>query len=94
MTNLENVLNNADIFVKEQYLQKQHRRSDFKKIRNILYRKQGSYFEKKEEIRIILNHIDQEPEYKMLAEYASKKTNDVQLTTNSGKYLIFLVANF
>jgi len=93
MTNLETALNNADIFVKEQYLPEQYRRSDFRTIRDILYRQQGRYYETKDEIRITLNHYDQEPEHQMLAEYASKKINDSQLKTNSGKRIIVQVAN-
>jgi len=93
MTNLETALNNADIFVKEQYLPKQYRRSDFRTIRDILYRQQGRYYETKDEIRITLNHYDQEPEHQKLAEYASKKINDSQLKTNYGKRIIVQVAN-
>ena len=91
MTNLETALNNADIFVKERYLPEQYRRSDFRTIRDILYRQQGSYYETNDEIKVILNHYDQEPEHQMLAEYATKKINDAQLTTNSGKRLVVQV---
>jgi len=92
MTNLETALNNADIFVKEQYLPEQYRRSDFRTIRDILYRQQGKYLETKDKIKITLNHYDQEPEHQMLAEYAGKKISDERLTIN-GKRLVIQVAN-
>lgn len=94
MTNLETALNNADIFVKEHYLPEQHKRSDFRTIRDILYRQQGKFLETKDEIRITLNHYDQESEHQMLAKFAAKKINDAQLTINNGKRLIIQVANF
>jgi len=91
MTNLETALNNADIFVKENYLPEEYRRSDFRTIRDILYRQQGKLLETKNEIRITLNHYDQEPEHQMLAEFASRKINDAQITLNNEKRLIIQV---
>ena len=93
MTNLETALNNADIFVKEHYLPEQYRRSDFRTIRDILYRQQGKFLETKDEIRITLNHYDQEPEHQMIAEFAAKRISDAQLTLNNGKRLIIQVAD-
>jgi transposase len=94
MTNLETALNNADLFVKEHYLPEQYKRSDFKTTRDILYRQQGKLLETKDEITVTLNHYDQEPDHQMLAEFAAKRINDAQLTTNHGKRLIIQVANF
>ena len=93
MTNLETALNNVDLFVKEHYLPEQYRRSDFRTVRDILYRQQGKFLETKDEIKITLNHYDQEPEHQMLAEFVSKKVNDAQLITENGKRLIMKVAN-
>jgi hypothetical protein len=93
MTNLETALNNADIFVKEHYLPEQYRRSDFRTMRDILYRQQGKLLETKDEVRVTLNHYDQEPEHQMLAEFAAKKIRDAKLFINNGKRLIIQVAN-
>ena len=94
MTNLETALNNVDLFVKEHYLPEQYRRSDFRTVRDILYRQQGKCLETKDEIKITLNHYDQEPEHQMLAEFASKKVNDAQLITENGRRLIMNVAKY
>lgn len=91
MTNLEVALNNADIFVKEHYLPEQYGRSDFRTIRDILYRQQGRFLETKEEIRITLDYYDQEPEHQMLAEFAAKKISDAHLISSNGKRLIIEV---
>lgn len=93
MTNLETALNNADVFVKEHYLPQQYRRLDFRTVRDILYRQQGKFLETKHEIKITLNHYDQEPEHQMLAEFAAKKITDARLSINNGKRLIIQVAN-
>jgi len=93
MTNLETALNNIDLFVKEHYLPKEYSRSDFKTTRDILYRQQGKVLETKDSITITLNHYDQEPEHQRLAEFAAKRINDAQLTTNSGKRLLIQVAD-
>ena len=92
MTNLETALNNADIFVKEHYLPKQYSRADFRTTRDILYRQQGKVLETKDEVTVTLSHYDQEPEHQMLAEFAAKRINDAQLTTDNGKRLIIQVA--
>ena len=70
-----------------------YERSDYRTIRDILYRQQGKIVETKDEITVTLDHYDQEPEHQMLAEYAAKKINDSQLTTKGGKRLIMKVAN-
>jgi len=93
MTNLETALNNADVFVKERYLPKEYSRSDFRTIRDILYRQQGTYIETKEEVKVILDHYDQEPEHQMLAAWATEKINDAGLRTGSGKRLVLQVAS-
>jgi len=93
MTNLETVLNNADIFVKENYLPEQYRRLDFRTTRDILYRQQGRFLETDDEVRVTLNCYDQEPEHQSLAEFVTKKISDAQLTLNNGKRLIIRVAN-
>ena len=93
MTNLETAFNNADIFVKENYLSEEYRRSDFRTIRDILYRQQGNFLESKDEVRIILNHYDQEPEHQMVAECACKRITESCLKTNDGKRLIVQVAD-
>ena len=92
MTNLETVLNNADLFVKEHYLPKEYSRSDFRTTRDILYRQQGKVLETKDNITVTLNHYDQESEHQMLAEFAAKRINDAQLITNNGQRLIIQVA--
>ncbi len=93
MTNLETALNNADIFVKEQYLPEEYSRSDFRTIRDILYRQQGTYVETKDEVKVILDHYEQEPEHQMLAARAAEKINDARLRTSSGKRLILQIAS-
>ena len=92
MTNLETALNNADLFVKEHYLPEPYRRADFRTIRDILYRQPGTFLETQDEIRVTLNHYDQEPAHQRLAECAAKKVTDAQLTMNEGKRLIIQVA--
>jgi len=94
MTNLETALNNADLFVKERYLPKQYSRSDFRTTRDILYRQQGKFLETKDSITVTLNHYDQEPEHQMLAQFAAKRINDAELSTNNGKRLIIQVADY
>lgn len=93
MTNLETALNNADIFVKERYLPKEYSRSDFRTIRDILYRQQGTCVETKDEVKVILDHYEQEPEHQMLAARAAEKINDARLRTSSGKRLILQIAS-
>lgn len=93
MTNLETALNNADIFVKEQYLPEEYSRSDFRTVRDILYRQQGTYVETKEEVKVILDYYDQEPEHQRLAAWTVEKINDAQLRTAGGKRLILQVAS-
>ena len=92
MTNLETALNNADVFVKEHYLPAQYKRSDFRTIRDALYRQQGTYRETAEEVMITLDRYDQEPEHQMIAEHVSQKINDAQLALDSGKRLTVRVA--
>lgn len=92
MTNLETALNNADLFVKEQYLPRPYRKADFRTIRDILYQQAGEYLETKDEIRVTLNHYDQEPDHQRLAEFAAKKVNQAQLTLCNEKRLVIQVA--
>ena len=92
MTNLETALNNADLFVKEQYLPHPYRKADFQTIRDILYRQAGEYLETKDEIRVTLDHYDQEPEHQRLAEFAAKKVNQAQMTLSNQKRLVIQVA--
>ncbi|MBW8036384.1 MAG: helix-turn-helix domain-containing protein [Planctomycetes bacterium] len=92
MTNLETALNNADIFVKERYLPEDYSRSDFRTIRDILYRQQGTCVETKEEVKVILDYYDQEPEHQRLAAWAVEKINAAQLRTGGGKRLVLRVA--
>ena len=93
MTNLETALNNADLYVKANYLPEQYSKSDFRTTRDILYRQQGKLLETKESITVTLNHYDQEPEHQIMAEFAAKRINDAQLTTINGKRLMIQVAN-
>jgi hypothetical protein len=92
MTNLETALNNADLWVKEQYLRPPYKKADFRTIRDILYRQPGEYLETEDEIRVTLNHYDQELAHQRLAEFAAKKVNEAQLRLNDGKRLIIQVA--
>jgi hypothetical protein len=92
MTNLETALNNADVYVKENYLPEEYIRSDFKTMRDILYRQQGSYIETKDEIKVTLDSYDQEPAHQMLAAWVCQRITDAQLYTTSNKRLTIEVA--
>ncbi len=92
MTNLETALNNADLFVKEQYLPPPYSTADFRTIRDILYRQPGEYLETENEICVTLNPYDQEPGHQRLAEFAAKKVNAAQLIMSNKKRLVLQVA--
>jgi hypothetical protein len=92
MTILEMALNNAHIFVKENYLPEQYRGLDFTTTRDVLYKQGGTFLEKKKEIKITLAHYDEQPDHQMLAEYATQRVNDARLFTANGKRIIMQVA--
>ena len=92
MTHLETALNNADLWIKEQYLPPPYQKADFRTIRDILYRQPGEYLETEDEIRVTLAPYDQEPAHQRLAEFAAEKVNEAQLSLNDGKHLIIQVA--
>jgi hypothetical protein len=92
MTNLETALNNADLWVKEQYLPPPYSQADFRTIRDILYRQPGEYLETEDEICVTLDAYDQEPVHQRLAEFAAKKVNEAQLNLSDGKRLVIQVA--
>ncbi len=91
MTNLEVALNNADLFLKNNFFPLEYKNSDFKTIRDILYKQDGFIKESKDEILVSLKHYRQEPEHQMLAEYVVEKFNEANIFTDEGKRLIMNV---
>ena len=91
MTNLEVALNNADLFLKKNFFPLEYKNSDFKTIRDILYKQDGFFKESKDEILVSLKHYHQEPEHQMLAEYVVEKFNEAKIFTDEGKRLLMKV---
>lgn len=87
MTNLEVALNNADLFLKKNFLPPEYKNADFRTIRDILYKQDGFIKENKDAILVTLKHYRQEPEHQMLAEYVVKKINAAEINTEEGKRL-------
>ena len=91
MTNLEVALNNADIFLKNNFFPSDYRNSDFRTSRDILYKQDGFIKESKDEILISLKHYQQEPEHQRLAEYVAEKFNAANIFMDDGKRLLMEV---
>ena len=72
MTNFEVVLNNADIFLKQNFFPADYRNLDFKTARDILYKQNGFIKESNDEILVSLKHYQQEEEHQRLAEYVQR----------------------
>ena len=87
MTNLEVALNNADLFLKNNFFPPEYKNADFKAIRDILYKQDGFIKESKDEISVTLKHYRQELDHQMLAEYVVKKINAAEIITDEGKRL-------
>ena len=87
MTNFEVVLNNADIFLKQNFFPADYRNLDFKTARDILYKQNGFIKESNDEILVSLKHYQQEEEHQRLAEYVVEKFNDEEIFTDEGKRL-------
>jgi len=91
MTNLEVALNNADLFLKKNFFPLEYKNSDFKTIRDILYKQDGFIKESKDEILVSLKHYRQELEHQILAEYVAEKFNEANIFTEEGKRLLMRV---
>jgi len=91
MTNMEVVLNNADLFLKKHFAPAAYKNSDFKTIRDILYKQDGFIKETEDEILVSLKHYRQEPEHQMLAEHVVAKFNEASVLTDEGKRLRMIV---
>ena len=91
MTNVEVVLNNADLFLKKHFAPAAYKNSDFKTIRDILYKQDGFIKETEDEILVSLKHYRQEPEHQMLAAHVVEKFNEANVLIDEGKRLRMVV---
>jgi len=91
MTNLEVALNNADLYLKQNFFPKEYKNLDFKTVRDMLYKQDGFIRESDDEILVSLKHYRQEAEHQRLAECVLEKFNAANIVTERGKRIFMKV---
>jgi transposase len=92
LTLLEVALNNAHIFVKENYFPEPFQGLHFAAVKELLYKQPGRLIQGKRAIKIILNRYEEEPDHQALVEYAAQRVNEAGLVTAAGKRLVMAVS--
>jgi len=86
-----NINEDSTFFLKKHFAPAAYKNSDFKTIRDILYKQDGFIKETEDEILVSLKHYRQEPEHQMLAEHVVEKFNEANVLTDEGKRLRMIV---